>query len=320
VMGKSMDTTIATERPCPDDLVVRGQRQALSELERRVLKAHLEQCASCRAASALTALFDVIPEIQPGDSQLITRVMDKAIRTPRQRPRWRGLRAAAVLALAVLTGGAAVAGWIAHQRIADQRRIHGAPTPGPLQRAPASRPRNVSPLAAPSPMPSVPEMTSFDVGGEARATTEPPRKRRTSLRTTDMVPSVAEPPPPSPAALFAHANAVRRAGDVREAIILYQTLRQQFPDSSQALLSAISMGDLLLGEGDAVHAVAAYGAYLQYSPRGSLTEEALFGKARGLALLGRATEEKQTWEELVRRFPRSAYQPAASRRLKELTH
>jgi TolA-binding protein len=84
------------------------------------------------------------------------------------------------------------------------------------------------------------------------------------------------------------------------------------------MLSAISVGDLLLGEGDPAGAITAYAAYLRGSPNGSLTEEALYGQARGLRMLGRGGEERQTWEELVRRFPRSAYQPLASRRLREL--
>ena len=123
---------------------------------------------------------------------------------------------------------------------------------------------------------------------------------------------------PTAASLFSEANSVRRSGEVRKAIALYQALRQRFPASSQAMLSAISLGELLLGEGDPAGAITAYAAYLRDAPQGTLTEEALYGRARGLRMLGRGAEEGQTWEELVRRFPRSAYQPLASRRLREL--
>ena len=34
----------------------------------------------------------------------------------------------------------------------------------------------------------------------------------------------------------------------------------------------------------------------------------------------RNAEEQQTWEDLLHRFPRSAYQPAAVKRLGELRH
>jgi TolA-binding protein len=99
---------------------------------------------------------------------------------------------------------------------------------------------------------------------------------------------------------------------------LYRTLRGQFPESNQALLSALSEGDLLLSLADHAGALAAYDAYLARRPPGSLTEEALFGRARALGKLGQSAEERQTWEELARRFPRSAYAPAAKRRLEDL--
>jgi TolA-binding protein len=302
----------SSERQCPDDLVVRGQRQELSDFERRALLAHLGQCASCRAASALTALFDAIPETQPGDDDLITRVRDKATRMPRRVSRWVGLRAAAVAVLAVLSGGVATAAWIAHKRAVDPMRE--APAPKQQARLSFSRARSVPP-AVPPPIPVVQEPPTGALDRQEGTAAGPPRRHRESSRTADLAPPIAE---PTPASLFAHANAVRRSGNVRKAIGLYQTLRERYPDSSQALLSAVSMGDLLLGEGDPTDAIAAYGAYLRGSPKGSLTEEALFGRARGFALLGRGAEERQTWEDLLRRFPHSAYQLAASRRLKEL--
>ena len=310
--GKTTSNLTGGERQCPDDLVVRGQREALTEIERRALAAHLGQCAACRAASALTALFDAIPETQPGDSQLIARVADSAIRAPHRYSRWRGLRVAVAAGLALLTGGVATAAWMAHQRAVDETRLRESPAAEPKQRVSSGRARGVSVLVAPA----APEPALAELGQEGTAP-EPTKSRRPPARSASLAPSVEE---PTPASLFAQANAVRRAGDVRKAIGLYQSLRQRFPESSQALLSAISVGDLLLGEGEPASAIVAYGAYLRGSPKGALTEEALFGRARGLGLLGRGAEERQTWEELVRRFPRSAYQPAASRRLKELAH
>jgi TolA-binding protein len=305
--------TTGGERPCPDDLVVRGQREELTEIERRALTAHLGQCAACRASSALTALFDAIPETQPGDADLIARVADKALPAPHHASRWRGARAAAVAALAVLTCGAATAAWVTYKQSAEAGRV---PQTLPAPHARTGAARGAALVAA---LPGEPAALLPAVDEERPAETTPsiaPQRRRQSpSRATDLARTVAE---PTPASLFAEANAVRRTGDVRLAIGLYQSLRQHFPKSSQALVSAISVGDLLLGEGEPANAIAAYGAYLRGSPTGSLTEEALFGRARGLGLLGRSAEERQTWEELLRRFPRSAYQPAASRRLKEL--
>jgi TolA-binding protein len=305
------------ERQCPDDLVVRARRREISELEQRALDAHLAQCDACRAASALGALFSAIPEMQPGDAQLIARVKNKTVRA-RRPSRWPSLRSAAIVALVVLTGGAAVGAWLAHQGTHIRTGDETSREPK-TSRAPA-RPRGMSNLAAEPEVPA-PRESSAPAGGEPRQPAESERKRRPAPRIAELAPTdeVAPTIPElTPAALFAQANALRRTGDVREAIELYQVLRQRFPDSQQAPMSALSQGDLLLGQGESARAIAAYGAYLRAVPHGALTEEALFGKARGLGLLGQSREERQTWEELARRFPRSAYHPAALRRLKEL--
>jgi TolA-binding protein len=297
------------ERPCPDDLLARGQRHELSNLEKRALDAHLEVCGPCRAASAMATLFDTIPETQPEDGQLISRVTKGAIRAHRIAG-WRGLRAAAVVALVVLTGGGAVAAWIAH-------RASNPPTAASL--APVGRALRAAgrPPARSTAMPEALEivMPPAPRAEQPKAAPAPERKRQPTVRVE------AAPSPDNTdtaASLFTQANAVRRAGEVGRAIALYQALRQRFPDSEEAHLSSISQGDLLLGEGEPGRAIAAYSAYLRAAPRGSLTEEALFGKARSLGLLDRQREERETWQELTRRFPHSAYRPAAQRRVREL--
>lgn len=303
------------ERRCPDDLVVRGQRAPLNELERHALAIHLAQCAECRAAAALATLFGSVPYAQPGDDELIARVADKATRRPRRSSRWAGLRVAAAVALVVLTGGAATAALVAYRR-SSERPPAMPPTSSPSPARPTAR-THVVPVARPIEVPAVEPAES------PQGAPEPPRKRRPAAPMAPAPISAPAPEPtmveePTAASLFSEANTVRRSGDLRKAIALYQSLRQRFPSSSQAMLSAISVGDLLLAEGDPAGAIAAYGAYLRGVPRGTLTEEALYGRARGLRMLGRNTEERQTWEELVGRFPRSAYQPFASRRLREL--
>jgi hypothetical protein len=301
------------ERRCPDDLVVRGQRAPLNELERHALAVHLDQCAECRAAAALATLFGAVPFTQPGDDDLIARVADKATRRPRRASRWAGLRVAAVVALVILTGGAATAALVVYRRSSEE-----PPVPPPLSAPPPARPgarTHVVPLTSPVEVPTV------EPAVQPEPVAEPPRKRRPAASAAPApipapAPTVVE--EPTAASLFSEANTVRRSGDLRKAIALYQNLRQRFPASSQAMLSAISVGDLLLAESDAAGAITAYGAYLRGVPQGTLTEEALYGRARGLRVLGRNAEERQTWEELVQRFPRSAYQPLASRRLREL--
>jgi len=299
------------ERHCPDDLVVRGQREPLTEIERRALAAHLDQCAACRAAAALTVLFDAVPDSQPGDADLIARVADKAVRSPRQASRWPVWRVAAIVAFAVLTSGAATAAFLVY------RPSSMAPEP-PASPPRAHRARRASSAGPSRAEPPLPPPQAVPVPSDEAPPAEPPRARRPA-RIVAPAPTAMAVPEPSAASLFAEANAIRRGGHVRRAIAVYQALRERFPQSSQAVLAAVSLGDLFLGEGDASSAIAAYGAYLRGAPDGPLTQEALFGRARGLRKLGRVAEERQAWTELVRRFPRSAYQPAASRRLQELT-
>jgi TolA-binding protein len=294
-------------RRCPDDLVVRGQREQLTDLERQALAAHLAQCAECRGAAALTALFDAVPDVASSDDDLIARVASRAVRAPRRFARWPRWQAAAAVAM-VLTCGAATAAWMTYRQSSTQTPAPPAPPPKASTSAPRRSARIVPLVAPPAALPA-----SND---EAQAVAEPARKPRPQP-AAPLAPPPAAQPAPTAVSLFAEANAVRRRGETRQAVAMYKSLRQRFPESSQAMLSAISLGDLLLAD-DPAGAVAAYSAYLHDSPHGSLTEEALFGRARGLRTLGRVAEERQTWQELARRFPRSAYQPMALRRLQEL--
>jgi hypothetical protein len=293
------------ERRCPDDLVVRGQREHLSELERQALDTHLAQCAECRAASALSALFDAVPEQQPGDEALLARVADRAVRAPRRLDRWPRWQIAAAVAVAVLTCSAATAAWMTYRQPSPPRAPQVSPSAGTGQ---IRRSGRIVPLASPS--------QAVPVSDDEPPPPSQPEPHHKPRPLPTLAPVVA--PTPTAASLFTEANACRRKGEAHQAVALYQSLRQRFPESSQALLSAISVGDLLLAEADPTGALAAYSAYLHDSPRGALTEEALFGRARALRALGRGEEERRTWEELLRRFQRSAYQTNATRRLREL--
>jgi TolA-binding protein len=302
-----------TDRPCPDDLFARGRRNELSQIERRALDAHVGQCASCRAASAVATLFDAIPDVQPGDELLIARVAGRATRVSRGgfAQRWMQVAAAGIV---VLVGGAATATWLTLKRHEAEHQKAESPSPSVSPRkhvvksssgpAPAG---DLADLAA-----DAVEAPALSPRGVASARPEAHERHPTSRSM------VQGPQQTGAASLFAEANAVRRAGELRRAVGLYQSLRQQFPESSQALLASLSIGDLLFGLGDPAGAFAAYDSYLNHFPAGALTEEALFGRARCLARLGRTAEERQTWEELVLRYPRSVYRPAANRRLEEL--
>jgi TolA-binding protein len=406
-------------RQCPDDLLLRARRDHVSEFEWRAVEAHLGQCSSCRASSALAALFEAVPETLPEDNELLGRVLNRAMRKQRAVTSRRWARVAAVAAAVVLfTGGVAVAWVTVARRVIESwppevpvaphpARAHDSHRPKPvareippvaptvetvplvtdppeiatapgLARKPSLLPRAVavvmpsrgslaasssaalspaalSPAAASPAALSPAAASSAAISGASRAELS---DRTPAIRGTTEVLGQAPKPQPRPVAvvapsttsppatpgtyraessassllaqgdsrylrldagaMFAQANAVRRSGDLRRAIGLYQALRRDFPESSESRLATVSEGDLLLGLGDAAGAIVAYDMYLRNARGGSLMEEALFGRARCLAGLRRATEERQAWEELMRRFPQSAYQTAAAKRLAEL--
>jgi TolA-binding protein len=124
--------------------------------------------------------------------------------------------------------------------------------------------------------------------------------------------------PETAASLFAEAARARHDGDLRRAVGLYGTLRSAFPDSDQARVASVSMGDLLLRLDEPARALRAFDAYLSDVRTGSMREEALFGRARSLNELGDEKAERETWARLVRDFPGSAYGRVARQRLEEL--
>jgi TolA-binding protein len=97
---------------------------------------------------------------------------------------------------------------------------------------------------------------------------------------------------------------------------MFQQLQRQFPSSAEAQLSRLSLGRVWLAQGRAQQALEQFSGYL--ASGGPLTEEALLGKARALAALGRFGEERAVWQTLQRRFPNSVYQAQAEQRLRQL--
>jgi TolA-binding protein len=128
-------------------------------------------------------------------------------------------------------------------------------------------------------------------------------------------PSTA-PPQVDAAQLFIEANAARRAGRDEAALALYRTLQQRFPASREARLSFAIAGSLLLDQGNAEGAAQQFETYIAQA--GPLAEDALVGRATALRRLGRVEQERDTWQELLRRFPRSAHAEHARARLNAL--
>jgi TolA-binding protein len=109
------------------------------------------------------------------------------------------------------------------------------------------------------------------------------------------------------AGVFAQAVAERQQGRAPMAIAAFRALQRRYPDSREATVSLVSLGDLLLGAGNPAEALLAFESYLLRAPAGTLVPEAMIGKARALAALGRTTEAASTWRAVVRQFPDSPY-------------
>jgi TolA-binding protein len=94
-------------------------------------------------------------------------------------------------------------------------------------------------------------------------------------------------------------------------------LEAHFPGSNEARVSRVSLGKLFLRAGRPSDAEAAFAQYLR-SGAADLREEALVGRADALEALGRSTEERNTWQELVRGYPASVYTNRARGRIAEI--
>jgi TolA-binding protein len=138
-----------------------------------------------------------------------------------------------------------------------------------------------------------------------------------------LTPAAAAPervaPPPAPVetagSLLADANRSRRAGEAERAIAFYRYLQTRFPRSPEAVVSLVSLGQLLVERQAPAEALRAFDTYLGGHAAGPLAEEALDGKARALAALGRTEEERAVLRTLLARHPASAYAPRARQRL-----
>jgi outer membrane protein assembly factor BamD (BamD/ComL family) len=128
-----------------------------------------------------------------------------------------------------------------------------------------------------------------------------------------------EPPsePTSAAELFSFANGARHRGDLGRSVSLYRRLQAEYPRSDEAVLSQVLLARIHLGRGENGAALDQFDRYLRTAGDGSLVQEAMHGKAMALRRLGRASEERSVWHDLLRRFPDSVYAGVARERLVE---
>jgi len=310
---------IAHRSDCPDDLLAASVARPLSELERRALDLHVSNCADCATACTAVALFQQIPGAEPGDDALVARVAGRLAASggaafAARRGRWLAVAAASLL-LCTAAGAVAMGLWSRRSKVTTQPMLHvpdAVPASSARTRTPPSPPEDLV-----APRPPAPEVVDPATAPRAAVKLARNRPARTVPSATE-VPGIAPPDAVTAADLFRRANAARGNRQLAEAAELYRALQLRFPASPEAIVSSISLGKVLLALGDHEPALAAFDRYTGQVAPAPLMEEALVGKGRALRLLGRAAAERETWLDLLARFPGSAYEALAKQRLAEL--
>lgn len=316
----------------PENLGVRARRGALLSGEQAELDRLLEASPTLRMAHQLGKDFDQVAAVKAGDEQRVSRFVERALAArnsrrsrllnPRRLSPW--MAAAAVFGICGVAFGLRGA-WLAKRatppiasaalRSSDHtgRARRSAATPrtdtAPLDEHPAPMPCATASMAAPvtsvrSPS-NVPEPAPVIISA-------PERKGPTGTFAPE------QPTEANAAALLRQANKARSLGELDRAMVLLQQMQNKFGNSPEARVSQVSLGKLLLLKGSPEAALQQFSNYL-VAP-GPLEEEALVGRAQALESLGRASEERSTWERLLTRFPNSVYAGPARKRLVALTN
>jgi len=338
-----------------DDLLARSRREPLSSEERRRLDDALSGSVESRLLHEAGGAFDREGNVEAGDDERIERMVEAAsARTARGRLARSARRFGPTLLVGLFLGGIAGAA-VEVRHVLLQRTHTTAPPPSPavLERAGASTPRKqaaalpheVPPLspsgrAVPargelSPVPNAPGSSlvarspapTLSAAPIAPMRESPELERplgapalsgesaSASYESLESAPDVAM--PSTAPALFAAANHARVSGRSDRALALYLRLQNEFPDSSEALTSRLSVGLLLLKEKRPSEALEQFRAAARRGT-GPTLAEALWGQAVALRELGRGDEERSALRDLLRRFPDSAYAGSSQKRLREL--
>jgi TolA-binding protein len=290
----------------PLDLSSRARLGPLPPAEQQVFERALEESATLRVAHEIGRSFDLIARVRPGDEAFVERAADRALANRALRSRRRVSRLAVLLAAALVMASA-----VAATRAALTPDAPNAPSKKPVVRPPVESP----PRSAP---PDRAESTSTPEPARPPAQ-NPVLVPESAARSAEAGPQAPDAPPgeKNAASLFRRAGSARRAGDFENARALYVELQTRFPDSNEARVSHVSLGKLLLGAGWAREAELEFARYLR-SGAFDLREEALVGRADALSRLGRGSEERNVWQELLRRHPASVYGVRARERIAEL--
>ncbi|MGE5783656.1 MAG: tetratricopeptide repeat protein [Myxococcales bacterium] len=299
---------------CRAELVLAERRGKLSSVQRIALGNHLRVCESCRILRSHGSAFDEVEGFEPSDARRLDSMIsasERWLEQPRtisRRPASK--RASKVVFLAAILFGTAAAATTAGLVVRSSTRVPSTAVATQPVEAPAAhssiQSSTPNPVGANNATVGDSEMPS-NVAQLAPAQAEP----RARARSNDPLarPSLTAPQ------LLQQANSARRSGDSAGAVRLFQKLQQTFPSSREAKLSMVGFGSLLLEQGQSAAALAQFNRYLASSSGQNLTAEALYGKGRALSQLGKSSEERATWAQLIHRFPSSPYVSYARKRL-----
>jgi TolA-binding protein len=196
-----------------------------------------------------------------------------------------------------------------------------------LARPTASGPRDT---AAAGSAPAAPRPRDIAVAGAAPAADGPRQTAASGTGSAAADPGRAAPgraagsaraaaPAPSARTLLQRAQQRRLAREWRGAIRTYRELIRRHPGSSSARVAQVSIGTLQLDHlGRPAAALRSFGRYLRRHRRGTLAQEAAFGRLRALRALGRTCAELRGLRAFLKRYPRSLHRARAEQRQKAL--
>jgi hypothetical protein len=336
----------------PDELLAREASSTLTPREWADLSAHLARCPACaleraarREAAAVRTPSDLDHAIAARVVGRILAGQNRELGPPKRRRAWGGRRLAYAALVLLLVSGTAMAGVALvvqirqrEQRENDRLESEGRRSP-PVRLAPkrhrtahasaeAAEPEEVEAAVPPAePAPAAIERTSPPIEIAPARRTGPVRSE-TGGRSVAVSrhrsspggsPARAQRPPGDAATLLGQAEEAESAGRVADASRLYSDLGRWFLGTREEIVARALHGQLLLDRlGSPVRALAQFEGYLLAEPAGTLAEEARLGRARALERLGRASEERSAWRELLRAHPRSVHAAGARARLAAL--
>jgi TolA-binding protein len=312
---------MAGRTDCPHNLSARARRGDLSTDERQQLERLLQGSPTLQTAHRVGLDFDQLAAVQPGDEQLVGRIVSRSLgsRAAKMRRPSISRQAVAWVAAGAILIPCATAFGLWHRFRSDASDPVGArlaaagEDAGEAQRRAVRRPptdRRKQEESAESKRDGLAAQTTPSASVAPDPECAPASGSREEPK--EAVAPIPERPEQAATAagLFTRANTARRAGRTSDAVALFARLQREFPRSAEAAHSHLSLGRLLLEQRSAQMALAHFAQY-----QGPLAEEALLGRAQALAALARFDDERAAWRELLERFPKSVYAARARARL-----